>query len=63
MMLHTNIKALGFVVSDKIFHVFPIYADVKYLTPGRSHFWPQGCNLNTVGRGPQGDATYQISRL
>ena len=30
--------------------------------PGRVHFWPQGHNLNKPGRGPLGDATYQISR-
>ena len=26
-------------------------------------FWPQVHNLNKLGRGPLGDATYQISRL
>ena len=29
----------------------------------RGHFWPHGHNLNILGRGQQGDATYQISRL
>ena len=30
--------------------------------PGRDHFWPQGDNLNKLGRGPLGDATkYQSS--
>ena len=33
------------------------------MTPGRGHFWPQGHTLNKFGRGPLGDATYQISRL
>ena len=50
---------------------FPIYAIVKHVTPGagqflapgRCHFWPQGYNLNKLGRGPLGDATHQISRL
>ena len=28
-----------------------------------SHFWPQGYNLNKLGRGSLGDASYQISRL
>ena len=42
------------------FHVFPIKAYVKYLTRGRGHFWPKGDNLNKFGRGPLGDAKYQI---
>ena len=28
-----------------------------------SYFWSQGHYLNDLGRGPLGDATYQISRL
>ena len=32
-------------------------------TPGAGQFWPQGYNLNTLGRGLLGDATYQISRV
>ena len=28
-----------------------------------SNFWPQGDNLNKLGRCPLGEATYQISRL
>ena len=27
---------------------------------GRANFWPQGHNSNKLGRGPLGDATYQI---
>ena len=30
---------------------------------GRGHFRPQGYNLNKLGRGLLGDATYQISKL
>ena len=30
--------------------------------PERSQFWPQGHHMNRLGRGPQGDATYQISK-
>ena len=26
---------------------------------GQGHFWPQADNLNKLGRGPLGDATYQ----
>ena len=37
----------------RFFMFFPIKANVKYVTPGWGHFWPQGHN-------PQGDATYQI---
>ena len=33
------------------------------MNPGVSHFWPQDYNLNRLGRGPLGDASYQISRL
>ena len=27
--------------------------------PGRSHFWPQGYNLNNLGRSPLDEVTYQ----
>ena len=30
--------------------------------PGRGHFWLQGNNLNNLGRGPLGEAMYQISK-
>ena len=30
--------------------------------PGAGPFWPQGHNLNKLGRGPLGDAINQISR-
>ena len=29
------------------------------MTPGRGHFWPQGYNLNKLGKCSPGDATYQ----
>ena len=64
MMLHTKYQGsrpCGFRQED--FFMFPpILVYVKHMTPGRSHFWPQGHNLNTLVRGPQGDATYQIPR-
>ena len=28
----------------------------------RGHFWPQGYNLNNIGRGLLGEAMYQISK-
>ena len=31
--------------------------------PGAGPFWPQGHNLNTLGRGPLGNAINQMSRL
>ena len=31
--------------------------------PGAEPFWPQGHNLNKLGKGPLGDAINQISRL
>ena len=31
--------------------------------PGTGPFWPQGHNLYKLVRGPQGNATYQISKL
>ena len=62
MMLHTNIKALGLVVSDK--KIFSCFPDVKHATPaGRGHFGLHDHNLNKLCRGSLGDATYQISRL
>ena len=35
----------------------------KICDPLGGHYWPKGHNLNKHGRGPLGDATYQISRL
>ena len=29
----------------------------------QAHFWPQGHNLKKLGKGPLGEATYQISML
>ena len=42
---------------------FTMLAKVKHVTPGAGPFRPKGHNLNELGRGPPGDATYQISRL
>ena len=65
MMLHTKYhgsRPCGFR-HEVFFHIFPIKAYVKYLTHGAGPFWPKGYNLNKLGRGLLGDATYQISRL
>ena len=31
--------------------------------PGWGQFWPQGNHMSKIGKGPQGDAKYQISKL
>ena len=59
MMLHT--KYQGLVVSYKIFFTLSGYKTCNPL--GRANNWPQGHNLNKLGRGPLDDATYQISRV
>ena len=60
-----NMKALGLIVSEKkIFKVFSYINLCKTCDPpGRGHFWPWGHDLNKLGRGPLGDATYQILKL
>ena len=65
MMLHIKYQGFGpygFRQED-FFHIFPIQAYVKHVIPGAGPFWPKGYNLNKLGRGPLGDATYKISRL
>jgi len=48
---------------DKVVCSFPYVIQCKIVTPGRDQFWPQGHNLNNFGRGPLGDALYQIWKL
>ena len=55
-------RPCGFRQED-FFMFLPILVYVKHVTPGRGHFWPTGHNLNILVRGPQGDATYQTSKL
>ena len=66
MMLHTKYQDSGLIVSDKkIFSCFSLcIANVNHVTLGRCHFWPQGRNLNKLGRGHQVmlQAKYQDSR-
>ena len=58
----TALPGFSHMVSDK---KIPIQAYVKHVTHGGGggQFWPQGYNLNKLGRDSLGDASYQISRL
>ena len=65
MMLHTiyqGSRPCGFRQED-FFMFLPIKDYVKPVTPGASHFWPQGYNLNKLVRGSLDDTTYQKPRL
>ena len=65
MMLHTKyqgFKPYGFKQED-FFMFFPIKDYVKHVPTGVGPFWPQKYNLNKLGSGSLGDASYQISRL
>ena len=59
------IKALLLLVSEKKnFKVFLLCSYVSNLwPPGRGPIWPQGHDMNNLGKGPLGDATYKISKL
>ena len=65
MMLHTKYQGYrpyGFRQED--FFMFSLYKpmlNMKLL--GSGNYLPKEHNLNKLGRGPLGDATYQISRL
>ena len=65
MMLHTKYqgsRTIRFRQED--FNMFSLCKHMyKMCPPGPGHFWPQGYNLNKLGRSPLDDATYQISKL
>ena len=65
MMLHTNYQSSRPYVfrQEDFFYVSPYISLCKHVIPGAWPFWPQGSNLNKLGRGPPDDASYQISRL
>ena len=43
--------------------MFPFTSLCKTCDPGgQCHYWPHGYNLNKLGRGLLGDASYQVSR-
>ena len=58
-MLHTKYQGSMLCGFRRIFHVFPIYAYVKHVTPRAGPFWPQGHNLNKLSIGLLDEATYQ----
>ena len=64
MMLHTKYK--GFkpcgVRQEEFLMFFPIKAYLKHVTP-RAKLLSQGYNLNKLGTGSLGNASYQTSRL
>ena len=49
-------RPCGFRQAD-FFKFLPIKAYVKPVTPEAGHFWPQGYNLNKLGRGSLDDTT------
>ena len=56
-----NIKALGLMVSEKIFFTFfPIRSLWRQMTPGRGHLGPQGHDWQDLRRVPLNVATYYI---
>ena len=56
MKLHTNIKSLGFLVSDKkTLKVFLIYVYMSF-------FYPRVIFFNNLSKGLLDKATYQISK-
>ena len=58
------IKALLLVSEKKNFKVFLLCSYVSNLwPPGQGPIWPQGHHMNNLGRGPLGDATYEILKL
>ena len=59
------IKVLLLLVSEKKnFKVFLLCSYVSNLWPlGQGKIWPRGHHMNNLGRGPLGDATYEISKL
>ena len=63
MKLHTKYQgSRPYIFRQDFFHVFPILAFVKHVTPRAGQFKPQGYNLNKLGRSPLCGATYQISK-
>ena len=43
--------------------MFPFISLCKHVTLGWGLFWPQGHNLNKLGRGPLGDAKMYVPNI
>ena len=50
------------MISENSFSCFPYISLYKICDPWWCHFWPKGHNLDKLGKGSLGDATYYISR-
>ena len=59
MMLHTKYQGSrpNDFRQEDFFHVFPNISLCQICDPWVEPKWPQGHNLNKIGRGPRGDAT------
>ena len=64
-MLHTKFQASKPSGSEEVdFLIFFMYFHGLNLRPlARGHLGPWDLHLNKLGRGPQGNATYQISNI
>ena len=59
-MLHTQFQAPESSISEEEdFYVYFI-SEPKTHPPPQGHFGPKGYHLNKLGRGPLGNATYNI---
>ena len=59
---HQDSRPNGFRQED--FFMFSLCKPMYSMCPlGRKHFWPKGHDLNKLGRGQPGNATYHILRL
>ena len=57
----SNFKQEGFFKSFFVVF-FPVWVYVKQLTLGQRQFWPQGYNVNNLGKGPLDEIKYQMSK-
>ena len=64
-MLHNKYQssALSCFRDEKFWNLSSMFLCSNIWPPGWGQFWPHGHHMNKLGRGPLGDATYQISKL
>ena len=64
-MLYTKYKSfkLSSFRKKEFWNFLSLFLCSSLWPPGQAQFWPQGHHMNKLGRGPLGDATYQISKL